>query len=100
MSPLQLADLIRSVVRDLDEATDKSNAECVQPLRDAGIVADMHVGVPAGDVQFIRGEVLQTMKLEWYAGQLLGVIDDGENPDFIQMWMDQAEYIIADVLVK
>lgn len=98
MSPLHLAEMILLVAKDLNEATDKSNDECVQPLRDAGIVPDMHVGGPAQDVQFLKGEVLQVMKLEWFAGQLLAVLDSNAPPDIIAMWIDQAEYIIADVL--
>lgn len=67
MSDKQLTELIRKVIKDLDGAKPDKAPQVVAPLRAAGITPGMHQG--AGE--FSGGR----MTLEWYAGQILEVID-------------------------
>lgn len=73
MTNEELTAIIRTVAARVESADSNTVALTVQPLRDAGITADCHVG---------RGAEMEEdtpaafrLCLEWYAGQLLALVD-------------------------
>ena len=67
MTDLELTTLVRDVVQRIDRMVPGSDFEplCGR-LRDAGIVPDMHVG---------RDDLEGRGVVEWYAGQILDVLE-------------------------
>jgi hypothetical protein len=69
-----LAELIRTVSNNLDNGNTVNALEIVKPLR-AHVTPNCHVG---------RGEEMNgtqegyRLQLEWYAGQLLTMVDNGQ----------------------
>jgi hypothetical protein len=68
MTDQELAELISNVVTVVDNSNEGTIEEAIKSLIDAGITANMHVGVP-------QENFTQRMVLEWYAGSIINIVE-------------------------
>jgi hypothetical protein len=68
----ELAREVRRIVKAIDEDPPDDVQELVAPLRARGIEPHVHVGRPGGSEA-----VTPELTVEWYAGQLLAIVDEG-----------------------
>lgn len=64
----ELAELIRTVAKNIESASPNNVSLLIQPIRDFGIESNVHLG---------RKDMLPKSleELEWFAGQLLDIVE-------------------------
>lgn len=73
MTTKELIFLVREVIDSVDNGNEHTINDLVQPLRDVGITPNVHEG---RGKEMVNTDVGQRMMVEWYAGQLLSIVDN------------------------
>ena len=68
MTNKELAELIRAVALVIDNSNEVTIQDAIEPLKNVGIYANMHVGTP-------QEHFTPRMVLEWYAGSIIDIVE-------------------------